>query len=213
MSKLSVAEAAEKFKVSKEAIHNRIRRGSLDCVIEHGVKYVLIDEPSPAGKEPSDAKYYSYIEEENNTLKQKVKELEKQNLNLREQKEQMLIEEKKKIEQIYKERDEQLKQVLHTITSKFLPHIDTQSIDKTADEIVDVEDVEASSVYVSDLDEMVSEPMTLKSFLKLKKYKPGKRQRIKNRFKRLIGRDNRIMRKKGKIYIEPLKYDYQDLLE
>ena len=208
MSKLSVAEAAEKFKVSKEAIHNRIRRGSLDCVIEHGTKYVLIDEPATPAQEPSDTKYYSYIEEENNSLKDKVKELEKQNLNLREQKEQMLIQEKKKIEQIYKERDEQLKQVLHTITSKFLPHIDNK-----VDEFVDVEDIETSTVEVKGLDDRASEPMTLKSFLKLKKYKPAKRLRIKNRFKRLIGSDKRIMRKKGKVYINPIKYDYRDLLE
>lgn len=208
MSKLSVAEAAEKFKVSKEAIHNRIRRGSLDCVIEHGTKYVLIDEPATPVQEPSDTKYYSYIEEENNSLKAKVKELEKQNLSLREQKEQMLILEKKKIEQIYKERDEQLKQVLHTITSKFLPHMDNK-----VEEYVDVEDIEASTVEVKDLDITSSEPMTLKSFLKLKKYKPAKRLRIKNRFKRLIGSDNRIMRKKGKVYIDPVKYDYRDLLE
>lgn len=208
MSKLSVAEAAEKFKVSKEAIHNRIRRGSLDCVIEHGTKYVLIDEPVTPVQEPSDTKYYSYIEEENNSLKAKVKELEKQNLGLREQKEQMLILEKKKIEQIYKERDEQLKQVLHTITSKFLPHMDNR-----VEEFVDVEDVETSTVEVKDLDVTSSEPMRLKSFLKLKKYKPAKRLRIKNRFKRLIGSDNRIMRKKGKVYIDPVKYDYRDLLE
>lgn len=208
MSKLSVAEAAEKFKVSKEAIHNRIRRGSLDCVIEHGTKYVLIDEPATPVQEPSDTKYYSYIEEENNSLKAKVKELEKQNLSLREQKEQMLILEKKKIEQIYKERDEQLKQVLHTITSKFLPHMDNK-----VEEYVDVEDIETSTVEVKDLDLRSSEPMTLKSFLKLKKYKPAKRLRIKNRFKRLIGSDDRIMRKKGKVYIDPVKYDYRDLLE
>jgi len=213
MSKLSVAEAAEKFKVSKEAIHNRIRRGSLDCVIEHGTKYVLIDEPATPVQEASDTKYYSYIEEENSHLKEKIKELEKQNLNLREQKEQMLIQEKKKIEQIYKERDEQLKQVLHTITSKFLPHMDTQHVTQTAQEVVDVEDVADSSIDVDDLSAMEGEPISLKKFLKLKAYKPGKRQRVKNRFKRLVGVDNRVMRKKGKIFIDPLRYDYRDLLE
>lgn len=210
MSKLSVAEAAEKFKVSKEAIHNRIRRGSLDCVIEHGTKYVLIDEPATPVQEPSDTKYYSYIEEENTQLKDKIKELEKQNLNLREQKEQMLIQEKKKIEQIYKERDEQLKQVLNTITSKFLPHMDTQHMTQSVQEVVDVED---TSIEVDDVAAIESEPMSLKKFLKLKAYKPGKHQRVKNRFKRLVGVDSRVIRKKGKIFIDPLKYDYRDLLE
>jgi len=206
MSKLSVAEAAEQFKVSKEAIHNRIRRGSLDCVIEHGVKYVLIDEPTAADKAPDNDKYYSYIEDENKVLKEKITELETQNLTLRDQKEKMLIEEKKKIEQIYKERDEQLKQVLHTITSKFLPHIEQKLVDETADDIVDVEEV-------SENKDAYSEPIRLKRFLKLKAYKPAKRQRVKNRFKRLVGRDERVVRTDGKIFIDPVKYDYQDLLD
>jgi predicted DNA-binding protein YlxM (UPF0122 family) len=206
MSKLSVAEAAEQFKVSKEAIHNRIRRGSLDCVIEHGVKYVLIDEPATAAKVPENDKYYSYIEDENRALKDKVIELETQNLTLRDQKEKMLIEEKKKIEQIYKERDEQLKQVLHTISSKFLPHVEQTLVEETAEDVVDVEEV-------SDNKEAYSEPIRLKRFLKLKAYKPAKRQRVKNRFKRLVGRDERVVRRDGKIFVDPVKYDYQDLLD
>lgn len=213
MAKLSVAQAAEKFKVSKEAIHNRIRRGSLDCVIEHGTKYVLIDEPSEP-KQESNTKYYSYIEDENTTLKNKIRALEEQNLKLREQKEQMLIEEKQKIEQIYKERDEQLKQVLNTITSKFLPQMNQTHIDETVEDIVDVEDIaETRSFKKSKYLQGENEPMRLKSFLKLKDYKPGKHQRIKNRFKRLIGIDERIVRQDGKIFIDPLKYDYRDLLE
>ncbi len=200
MSKLSVAEAATKFKVSKEAIHNRIRRGSLDCVIEHGMKYVLIDEPAEVKTEITNDKYYTYIEDENLSLKKRVKDLEDQNLTLRDQKEKMLIEEKKKIEQIYKDRDEQLKQVLHTITTKFLPHLQEEKI------------IQESMEDVVDVEEFKSEPISLKKFLKLKGFKPVKHQRIKNRFKRLIGRDERVFRHKGKVFIDPVKYDYKDLL-
>ncbi len=202
MSKLSVAEAAEKFKVSKEAIHNRIRRGSLDCVIEHGMKYVLIDEPAttvPASV-PSEDKYYSYIEEENAQLKEKINKLEKQNSRLRDQREEMLLLEKQKIEQIYKERDEQLKQVLHTISTKFLPQLGEQEKEDITQEVVDVVEVDA-------------EPIKLKAFLKLKDFKPAKTARIKNRFKRLVGQDVRVFRKDGKIYIDPNRYDYSDLLD
>jgi len=200
--KLSIDQAAQKFKVSKEAIHNRVRRGSLDCVIEHGVKYVLVDEPAVKEKSVTEDKYYSYIESENSSLKDKIKELEKQNGYLRDQKEQMLIQEKKNIEQIYKDRDEQLKQVLHTITSKFLPNLKDE----------DIKEYEESS-EVLDVQPIQSEPIRLKSFLKLKEYKPAKRLRIKNRFKRLIGRDSRVYRVKGKIFIDPSKYDYKDLLD
>lgn len=200
MAKLSVAQAAEKFNVSKEAIHNRIRRGSLDCVIEHGVKHVLIDEQAKPTEEVQHDKYYAYIEDENISLKEKIKELEHLNGTLRNQKEMMLIEEKRKIEQIYKERDEQLKQLLNTITSKFLPHLEQRFVDEKIDDIVDVE-------------ALFSEPIRLKRFLKLKDYKSAKSQRIKNRFKRLVGQDERVLRKEGKIYVDPVKYDYRDLLE
>jgi len=204
--KLSVAQAAEKFKVSREAIHNRIRRGSLDCVIEHGVKYVLIDEPASITKTPENDRYHTYIEEENRVLKEKVKELEKQNLSLRDQKEIMLIEEKKKIEQIYKERDEQLKQILNTIGSKFLPRPEEETLDNNSKK-------DKSFTDVFDVEALVSEPIRLKKFLQLKAYKPAKRLRIKNRFKRLLGQDRRVFRQEGKIYIDPEKFDYKDLLD
>ncbi len=211
MPKLSVAQAAERFKVSKEAIHNRIRRGSLDCVIEHGSKYVLIDEPAEEKQEAVNDKYYSYIEDENLSLKEKVKELEIQNSRLRDQKEKMLIEEKKKIEEIYKERDEQLKQVLHTISSKFLPAAEEQ--EESSPHPGKKEMFRKSVVDVVDVEALQSEPIHLKKFLKLKEYKPAKHQRIKNRFKRLVGRDERVFRQNGKIFINPVKYDYRDLLE
>lgn len=205
MAKLSVAQAAEKFKVSREAIHNRVRRGSLDCVIEHGTKYVLIDEPAEKPQAPTNDKYHAYIEEENQQLKAKIKELEKQNLGLREQKEQMLIEEKKKIEQIYKERDEQLKQVLNTISAKFLPK------ETSVEELMPASQ-ESEDVSVVDVEALHNEPIRLKSFLKMKAYKPGKHLRVKNRFKKLAGQDERVFKKAGKIYINPSIYDYSDIL-
>ncbi len=207
--KLSVTQAAEKFKVSKEAIHNRIRRGSLDCIIEHGAKFVLIDEPVQTEAKPLSDKYYSYIEDENLSLKEKIKDLEQQNLGLRDQKEKMLIEEKKKIEQIYKERDEQLKQVLNTISSKFLPKPQDEENIPENNEYVN----EKSFEHVVDVEALHNEPIRLKKFLKLKEYKPAKHLRVKNRFKRLVGQDKRIFRQEGKIYINPEKFDYKDLLD
>ena len=49
MSKMSVADAAAYYGVSREAIHNRIRRGSLSSVLENGIKLVVVDKKkSPA---------------------------------------------------------------------------------------------------------------------------------------------------------------------
>ncbi len=206
MSKLTIAQAAEHFKISKEAIHNRIRRGSLDCVIENGMKYVQIGETQSVPKEtptpvPNDSKYYSYIEKENERLKEKIDALEEETKKLRTQREQMLIDEKIKIESIYKERDEQLKNVLNVVASKFLTHMDQ---DKIIEESITAEIIDEKEIDLR---------ISLKAFLKLKAYKTKRLQRIKENFKKASAlHDSRLSVKKGKIYLDPSKYDYKDLL-
>ena len=210
MSKMTVAEASEYFKVSKEAIHNRIRRGTLDCVIEHGTKYVVVGEvkKEPVQTNAGNDKYYSYIEQENAVLKAKVSELEGETRSLREQREQMLIEEKVKIEQIYKERDIQLKSVLQVVASKFLTH---QNMEDVIEEAVAAEEEPFDDVIdvVDEEDDFVS----LKQFLKLKMYSKKKREKIKKRFEKYAFDDERIMVKKGKIHLKPNHFDYSDLIK
>lgn len=124
MSKMNINDAAAFFGVSKEAIHNRIRRGSLESVMEDGVKLVIVDETSSKKVSPrvsiakatlSDERYYKLLEEQNTKLQSRVEILEGETRSLRDQKEQMLIEERIKIENIYKEKDEQLKYSLYYI--------------------------------------------------------------------------------------------------
>ena len=210
MSKMTVAEASEHFKVSKEAIHNRIRRGTLDCVIEHGTKYVVVGEvkSEPAPSTAGNDKYYSYIEQENAVLKAKISELEGETRSLREQREQMLIEEKVKIEQIYKERDIQLKSVLQVVASKFLTH---QNMEDVIEEAVAAEEEPFDDVIdvVDEEDDFVS----LKQFLKLKMYSKKKREKIKARFEKYAFGDERILMKKKKIYLKPNHFDYSDLIK
>lgn len=214
MSKMTVAEASEHFKVSKEAIHNRIRRGTLDCVIEHGTKYVVVGEvkSEPAPTSAGNDKYYSYIEQENAVLKAKISELEGETRSLREQREQMLIEEKVKIEQIYKERDIQLKSVLQVVASKFLTH---QNMEAVIEEAVTAEEVLFDDV-TDDVIDVVDEDgdfVSLKQFLKLKMYSKKKRVKIKARFEKYAFDDERILLKGGKIYLTPNHYDYSDLIK
>jgi valyl-tRNA synthetase len=200
MSKMTVAEAAVHFNVSKEAIHNRIRRGSIDCIIENGVKYVVAGETEPI-KSSTDSRYYEYIEKENERLKNRVEKLEDETRGLRDQREQMLIQERQKIETIYKERDEQLKSVLQVVATKFLANMNVDHMieDAVTAEVVEVE--ERSKVVL------------LKDFLKLKGYKEKKKERIKKRFKKGAKKDSRIIVKKGKYYLDIQKYDYKDLLK
>lgn len=196
---MTVAEAASHFNVSKEAIHNRIRRGTLDCVIEHGIKYVIMAETGSSATQ-TDNRYYDYIERENERLKERVSALEHETKDLRIQREAMLIAERDKIEQIYKERDDQLRSVLQVVASKFLTQATMDSV---------IEDAVTAEV----IEESASAPVSLKAFLKLKGYKTKQKKKIKDRFKKHLNHDERIMLKKGKIHLDPQRFDYGDLLK
>jgi len=198
--KITVADAAKEFNVSKEAIHNRIRRGTLTSVVENGIKYVLTDTTSSTAKPNYNDKYYNYIEEENVRLKEKIDKLEGETSHLRNQREQMLIDERNKIENIYKERDEQLKNVLHVVASKFLTQINPEKIidEAISAEVIDEED-ENNEIY-------------LKEFLKLKGIKKEKRKKITKKFEKRASKDARIKTVEGKIFLNPDEFDYDDLL-
>lgn len=206
MKKMTIADAAEYFNVSKEAIHNRIRRGSLDCIVDNGVKYVAVESAKSSTETniASDTRYTQYIEQENERLREKVDVLEKETNRLRDQREQMLIDERIKVEQIYKERDAQLRSVLHVVATKFLSHA---SVDDVMEEARTVDAINAD-VVESDIGEWVS----LKSFLKLKRYNDKEKKKIKNRFESLGENDVRLNIRDGKVFLNPSEYDYSDLL-
>ncbi|WP_324171820.1 DNA-binding protein [Sulfurimonas sp.] len=207
MSKMSIADAAIKLGVSKEAIHNRIRRGSLECIVEDEIKYVVITKNLQVAKKTNvrrvvssdtDAKYYKFLEEHNQKLQTKVEKLEGETKTLRDQKEQMLISEREKIEQIYKDKDEQLKNILNAISSKFLLNAPDE------EELVEAE-----------IEPQVKEgfPISLKSYLKDSNISKKKSIKIKQRFKKIEKSDSRIIRIGKKYYINLIKYDYSDLLK
>ncbi|MBA1432958.1 MAG: DNA-binding protein [Epsilonproteobacteria bacterium] len=213
MKKMSVAEAAEFFGVSKEAIHNRIRRGSLKSAIGNdGVKLVLVDETSKVKKaapkratknSANDERYYKLLEAQNVKLQERVEVLENETRSLRDQKEQMLIEERQKIEAIYKEKDEQLKNILQTISSKFMLGTPLDADEETLDaEMIEIEEEEIQSNVIS-----------LKKYLKKSGFSEKKIKKIKKRFKDKAEIDERIIIIGSKFYIDTAKYDYRDLIK
>ena len=211
MKKVSISEAAEHFGVSKEAIHNRIRRGSLEVVIDNGVKMVLLNPAKVKGvtkrttasktTSQNDERYYKLLQEQNEKLQEKVEKLESETRSLRDQKELMLIEERKKIEQIYRDKDAQLKQVLNTLSTQFMLTQAPKSVEEEIAQTVEV--VEA---------EEASKPVSLKKYLKSKKFSEKKSAKIKKRFTKAASNDERIITVGSKLYIDPVKYDYSDLL-
>jgi len=145
MSKMSVNDAAEYFGISKEAIHNRIRRGSLESIIQDGIKMVILDSNAKPIKSRTSTKakatlgadmYYKLLEEQNSKLSARVEVLENETRTLRDQKELMLIQEREKIEQIYRDKDEQLKNILATLSSQFMLN---SPKDEDNDDAVEVE--------------------------------------------------------------------------
>ena len=205
---MTITEASEHFGISKEAIHNRIRRGSLKSVVENGVKMVTIDNieqkqaskrATPTRKSPSaNDKYYKYLEEQNAKLQSRVDTLEGETRTLRDQKELMLIQEREKIEHIYKEKDEQLKNILSSIASQFMLN--------TPEEIVEVE---AQPVI-----EEKSKVISLKKYLKKQNFSQKKQEKIKKKFqKRAKKDDGRIIVVGSKYYLDVLEYDYSDLVK
>lgn len=217
MAQMTILDAAEHLGVSKEAIHNRVRRGSLEVTILDGVKYVDVD-ASAKPKAPSQAKkasvrrtsakaaedrYYKLLEEQNAQLQVKVEKLEGETRSLRDQKEEMLIQERIKIEQIYKEKDEQLKNLLTTISSQFMlqaPTVEEEHLDAEIEEVQESEDATKGEL------------ISLKKYLKKYKYSEKKQEKIKARFTKKAKKDERIITLKGKFYIDTVKYDYSDLI-
>lgn len=211
MKKMTIADAAEYFNVSKEAIHNRIRRGSLNCIVENGVKFVAVESSKSSGTANgvSDNRYTQYIEQENERLREKVDVLEKETTRLRDQREQMLIEERVKVEEIYKERDAQLRNILNVVATKFLSHANEdlvmQEAMRESEEAINA-DIVSESTESEDW-------ISLKAFFKLKRYSDETKKQLKRRFKAAAYEgDERFIERDEKLYLNPSKYEYSDLL-
>ena len=221
MAKMSIQEAAEHFGISKEAIHNRIRRGSLEVILQDGVKYVEIDSnvqksPTPKAKTQTrkttqavDERYYKLLEEQNAQLQAKVEKLESETQNLRDQKEQMLIEERSRIEKIYQEKDEQLKNIFGVISAQFM--LKTPEIESVVPETIKQES-EVLEAEIEDEEKVESEIISLKKYLKTNKISNKKSEKILAKFKKIAKKDKRIITIGKKYYINLEKYNYKDLL-
>lgn len=122
MQKLSIADAASKLGVSKEAIYNRIRRNTIKSFEENGVKYVILDEKQTPLKEKvqKNSDFIEYLKSEIEYLKLKNRALQEDKEKLFREKEELLISTKDEIKSIYKERDEKLKYFLTLLEKPFL---------------------------------------------------------------------------------------------
>ncbi len=194
--KLTVIETAELLGVSKEAIYNRIRRGTLQTVMENGIKYVILTDEVKKSTQikkinslANDA-YIQLLRDEMRELKERNKSLEADKDRLIKEKERLLIESKEKIEQIYKQRDEQLKTILSLATKNMLENKPTKEniIINEPTKQKDAIDADIDTTQIEDSDDDIMETYSdwkdLRDYLKQKGYSKKQKKIIKQKFKK-----------------------------
>ena len=217
--RLTIDEYSRHFKMSKEMIHSKLRSKKLNYIIENGETYIIVpksktdndtfkeikekkakqDKSMPTTSQKPKITVATLIElykRENRALKERIKELEAKIDRLIDDKEQMLREERERIEKVYAAKDEQLKTILELINAKL--QMEQQSLSAA-------HDIEAIA-------STPSQRVELKEYLKSLDLEPAQRKIIKKRFQAVKGSDIRVQEQNGKIYLDFGKYDYSDLL-
>jgi len=219
--KLTVIETAKLLGVSKEAIYNRLRRGSLQSVIENGVKYILLTKTSlkeslslRKTENIADGAYVELLKVQLEELKLKNEKLESDKERLIADKERLLIESKEKIEMIYKERDEQLKAILSLANRQIVLTPEVPSATSTTSntshyepdpvffEEADVLEDEENTPVTDDILEIYSDWRDLRSYLKEKGFSKKEKQHINDTLNKKMGQLDNVMDKDGKIFIK-----------
>ena len=225
--KLTVIEAAKLMNVSKEAIYNRLRRGTLQCVVEEGVKYILFSKNTHKEthatlrkvESGSDSAYIELLKSQLEEIKCKNERLEADKERLIADKERLLIESKEKIEAIYKERDEQLKTILSLANRQiaFAPsevaptpsanpqtNTYTENNSSSLDEYVEEADVleDENEIKDEDIFQSYSDWRDLRSYLKEKGFSKKEKQHISDTLGKKVGYAHDVMDKNGKLFIK-----------
>lgn len=203
--RLTIDEYSHKFKMSKEMVISKIATKKIAHTIENDITYILLDTPLlntpklPVSikQKTTVAMVISLYQKENQQLKEKIALLEEKIDKLIDDKEQMLRDEMSKIENLYNSKDEQLKSIVEIINAKF-----KQEQSGTVHEVQTIEQQKAQEEIVE-----------LKYYLKSLDLKSNQKKQIKSRFLASYGKDVRVIKQNGKLYLDFSKYDYSDLLE
>ena len=202
--KLTVAETAQYLGVSKEAIYNRLRRGTLNSILENGKKYILITskeqirEPKRAnmGKKMN-IEYIELLKVQLEELKIRNTKLEEDKDKLQHEKEKLLVDSKQMIEEVYKERDEQLRAILSLINAPTIGHkLESNEEIEVIEELVIQEDI------VDQICESFEDWELLDARLDRKKLKGSKRKKRVKQIKRRVGSSSHVKISSGDIYIK-----------
>lgn len=224
--RFTIDEYSKQFKMSKELINSKLRSKKLHYVIEDGETYIIVAQSSLdeekieeihqqkkeqekqihlATQKTTVGMVLALYKKENDHLKQKIRELEKKIDSLITDKENMLREERDRIEQVYSTKDEHLKNILELINKQLTLEQKTTTVHE-----VTLSDMEETHILQEK--ENLSH-VELKTYLKSLDLESYQRKIIKKRFFDALDHDIRIIQQNGKLYLDFAKYDYTDLLK
>ncbi|QOY51523.1 hypothetical protein [Candidatus Sulfurimonas baltica] len=216
--RLTLDEYCKHFKMSKEMVNSKLKAKKLNYIIEDGATFIIVTRSSlesdrrvgiDQGKKEVEviktkttvATVIALYQKENAFLKEKIMQLEMKVDKLIGDKEQMLRDERDKIEQVYSAKDAQLKNILELVNNKMM-------LEREHTKMHELE----SFVHQGEAELVENGKVELKEYLKSLGIKSSQRKIIKNRFLEVYDSDIRIIRESGKLYLDFSKYDYSDLL-
>jgi len=227
--RFTIEEYANAYSISPEMVQSRLRRNRLNYIIENDTTYIVVpkhqvpyrendassvkhqapeikndSETEAPPKKTTVATVIGLYQKENHYLKRKIEELEAKVDRLVDEKEQLLKEERSRIEKVYADKDTQLKSILELINIKLLQENTASSQVYTETELAIEGQLEGQKER---------EPVELKQYLRSLDLKSSQRKSIKRRFAEAFGSDSRILLKNGLFYLDFDRYDYTDLLK
>ncbi|MHC3995428.1 hypothetical protein ACXWTF_11420 [Thiomicrolovo sp. ZZH C-3] len=207
---ITIDEYAHRFKMSKEMIRAKLRAGRLPHTVIDGTTYITVEAPSasaPKQGTPQRTTAGAVImmyQKENAELKRKIEELEAKIDRLIGDKEQMLREERDRIEGIYVSRDEQLKSFLELVNAKLVQEGLKLASHAEATDTAPFTDAAAART--------LPEQIELFRYLEAKHFSSSEIKTVKKRFAKAYGNDIRVIQQNGEFILDFSKYDYSDLL-
>ncbi|MDR3346858.1 MAG: helix-turn-helix domain-containing protein [Campylobacteraceae bacterium] len=210
MKKLTVSDAANALGITKEAVYNRVRRGTLESVTQDGERYIIIDDENksvaqkltpvsvPKSKNTApDERYINLLVSQINELKSTNTELNRDKERLIREKEQLLMEQRIALETIYKERDEQLKAIL-TLANRSLLARSANNDELTIEASYEPPLLSRESADEGDFTDW----RELKSYLKAKGLSRKKKKKIISQAKKVVGVDGDVQEDEGILYVK-----------
>ncbi len=217
--RFTIEEYAKAYSISTEMVHSRLRRNRLNYIIEDDQTYIVVPKhqvphthetthPAPQ-KRTTVATVIGLYQKENHYLKMKIKELETKVDRLIDEKEQLLKEERQRIEKVYNDKDVQLKTILELINTK----LSYEQASRETPHALSSHDADEMTIEANIESMKREEPIELKQYLRSLGLKSAERKSIKRKFAEAFGKDSRIVLKNGLFYLDFDRYDYSDLLK